>query len=128
MAGRAVMTLSMLAAAVLAPTPAPQPQTTKPGVLYVVKTVITDAKVSIARDQYTRNGVSHLPRGAVIRYALTNRGTKPYVFEIWGERTLPIRPGGHGAILVNWNYRGRYLYRTLYRGKPTGVKGYVVVF
>jgi hypothetical protein len=28
---------------------------------------------------------------------------------------------------VNWDYRGRFLYRTLYRGRPAGPHGSVTV-
>ena len=104
------------------------PQTTTPGVVYVVKTIITDNSFKITRDKFTRNGVTRWPRGAEIRFALVNKGTKTYVVEIWGEKTNPIRPGKHDSMLVTWNYRGRFTYRTLYRGKPTSVKGYVVIF
>jgi hypothetical protein len=70
-----------------------------------------------------------LPRGAVIRYAVTNKGTRPYVFKMWETVTSAIKPhGGHDSFLVNWNYRGRYLYETLYRGKPAGPHGFITIF
>ena len=95
-------------------------ETTRPGVLYVVKVIVKDTSISVAHARYLR--------GAVIRYAVYNRGTRPYAFEIWGNATTPVAPGKKDTILVNWNTRGKFLYRTLYKHKPAGPKGYIVIF
>jgi hypothetical protein len=103
--------------------------TTVPGVVYPVKTLVTDTHISISKDKFTRHGVTRWPRGAQIRFEITNKGSKRYVLQIWSERTLPMRPhGGHDSMLVNWNYRGKYLYRTLVNGKPAGPKGWILIF
>src|SRR5882762_951174 len=86
------------------------PQTTEPGVVYPVKTTLTPAGITIAKDKFTRKGNARYPRGAVIRYMLTNRTTKRLVVQIWPTRTNPSAPGGHDSILVNWHYRGRFVY------------------
>jgi hypothetical protein len=105
-----------------------RPQTTTPGVIYVVKTVVTDKKIVIARDQFTRHGIHRLPRGAQIRYAITNKGTRPYSLKVWETTSDVMKPGGHTAIFVNWLFRGTYRFFLLHRGRPVGPKGIIVIF
>lgn len=102
--------------------------TTRPGVVYPIKVVLSDKSISIAKDLFTRGTVARYPRGAIIRYVVTNKGSKPYVFKVWGTATGPIKPGGRDSLLVNWNYRGTYTYLTLYRGRPAGPRGRVEIF
>jgi hypothetical protein len=104
------------------------PATTEPGVVYPVRTTLTPTGVMIAKDKFTRNGNARYPRGAVIRYMITNRTTKRLVLQIWTVKTKPIKPGGHDSILVNWNYRGRFLYRELAGKTPFGPTRYVTIF
>jgi hypothetical protein len=125
---RRLLALSVVVAAALAASVPSGPATTVPGVVYAVKVLITDTKISIQKDKFTRNGVSRLPRGAQIRYEMTNKGTKPYVLQIWTTKSGTMRPGGHDSFLINWNYRGRYVYRTLLRGRPAGPKGLIIIF
>jgi hypothetical protein len=125
---RCLLALSVVVAAVLAVGLSLGSATTVPGQVYPSKVLITDTKISIQKDIFTRNGVSRLPRGAVIRYEITNKGTKPYVLRIWHTTSRVMRPGGHDSFLINWNYRGRYLYLTLLRGRPAGPKGWIVIF
>src|ERR1700688_223583 len=70
-----------------------RPQTTTPGVIYVIKTPVDDKGIHIPKDKFTRNGVSRYPRGALIRYEFINKGTKPYAVRIWATETVVIRPG-----------------------------------
>lgn len=117
-------------AAIAVPLAAARPETTTPGQLYVVKVTVTDKTISIPKDRFTRNGVTRYPRGALIRYAVTNVGTRTYSFEIWGAKTTLIRPhGGKDSILVAWDRRGSFIYRTLLAGgRPAGPKGIVQIF
>jgi hypothetical protein len=96
--------------------------------VYPVKTTLTLKGVTIAKDKFTRNGNARYPRGAVIRYMITNRTTKRLTVQIWTVKTKPIAPGGHDSILVNWNYRGRYVYRELAGKTPVGATRYVTIF
>jgi hypothetical protein len=115
--------------AILVPTGAARRQTTEPGVVYIVKVVLTDKKISIARDKFTtKTGVTRYPRGAIIRYAITNKGKRPYAWRVWGADTPVMKPGGHESILVNWHYRGTYSYELLFRGKPVGPRGQIIIF
>ena len=91
--------------------------TTTPGVIYPVKVLITDTKITVAHDNYVH--------GAIILYRIQNRGTKPYTFEMWGARTAVIRPGKKDTMLVSWNYEGKFLYLSLFKGKPAGPKGFI---
>ncbi len=107
-----------------------RPETTTPGQLYVVKVTVTDTSIKVPKDRFTRNGVTRYPRGATLRYVITNLGTRRYVFDIWGAKTAPIKPhGGKDSLLVAWNRRGTFLYQTLLvGGRPAGPKGVVVIF
>jgi hypothetical protein len=103
-----------------APAASAEPQTTQPNTVYTVPAVLTDKTIKLSE----RN----LPRGAMIRYTVVNHGSRPYVFQIWKSRTLAIPPKGRALVRVNWDYRGRFVYRTLYHGKPAGPHGSVSVF
>jgi hypothetical protein len=111
-----------------APAAFARPATTTPGVVYTIKVVLTDTSISIGHDRFSLNGMPRYPRAAVIHYAIVNKGTRPYVFQIWDVHTSVIRPGKHTSILVNWNYRGLFKYATLYHDKPAGPKGQVIIF
>jgi hypothetical protein len=106
------------------------PATTTPGVVYVVKVTLTNSSITIPKDKFSLHSpYPRLPRGAVIRYAITNKGTRAYTFKMWDTVTTVLKPhGGRDSFLVNWNYRGRYAYETLYHGKPAGPHGFVTVF
>jgi hypothetical protein len=109
--------VAMLAAV---PFASAEPQTTLPGIVYTIPAVLTDKGIELTHTQ--------VPRGVTIRYAILNRGTRPYSFQIWKAKTRPIPPNGRARLRVNWDYRGRFLFRTLYRGKPAGPRGSVTVF
>jgi len=96
------------------------PKTTQPGIVYTIPAVLTDKGIELTHTQ--------VPRGVMIRYTILNRGTRPYTFQIWKAKTGPIPPNGRARLRVNWDYRGRFLFRTLYRGKPAGPRGSVTVF
>jgi hypothetical protein len=103
--------------------------TTAPGQVYIVKTTLTNTAIVIPPDKFSK-GLKYprYPRGAAIQYKVTNKGTRPYSFEIWAGKTGVIAPGHTDTVLVNWNYRGNYTYETLYRGKPAGPHGHVTIF
>ena len=96
------------------------PGTTKPGIVYRVPVALTDARITVRHKKYVR--------GAVIRYVVRNKGTRPYRFIIVGIGTRVLRPGKGQNVLINWNYRGRFLYKTTYRGRNTGLKGFITIF
>jgi hypothetical protein len=110
------------------PAAAARPQTTVPGVVYEVAVTLTPTRTTVARDKLTRNGQPRYPRGAIIRYAVRNTTGKTLMFEVWGARTRPIKPGHRDTILVNWNYRGKFRYRAVFQGHTLGTGGYVTIF
>jgi len=119
---------AVVAAATAVPAVGARPRTTAPGLLYIVKVTVTDTTIRMPRDRFTLHGITSYPRGALIRYTVTNLGTRPYTFEIWSAKTLPIRPKHHDSVLVAWNRRGTFVYRTLSGGRSAGPKGVIRIF
>jgi hypothetical protein len=105
-----------------------RPQTTTPGVIYVIKTPVDDEGIHIPKDKFTRNGVTRYPRGALIRYEFINKGTKPYAVRMRGTTTTAIKPGRMEIRLVNWAYRGEYTYARIYKGHQISPIGKIVIF
>ncbi|HEX4679696.1 MAG TPA: hypothetical protein VH210_10900 [Gaiellaceae bacterium] len=105
-----------------------RPQTTTPGVIYVIKTTVDDKGIHIPKDKFTRNGVTRYPRGALIRYEFVNKGTKPYAVRIWATETLVMKPGRKDASLINWAYRGDYTYARIYKGHQIKPIGKIIIF
>jgi hypothetical protein len=104
------------------------PATTAPGQVYTVKATMLRSGVVIGRDRFTRkDGTPSWPRGATIRYSITNKTSKPLALKLWIAKTKPIPPGGHTNILINWIYRGRFLYQELDGKKLVGEPRYLVI-
>jgi hypothetical protein len=121
-------TAALLTLGVAVPAASTAPQTTTPGVIYVLKTRVDEKGVHIPKDQFTRNGVTRYPRGALIRYEFVNKGKRPYAVRMWGADTTVMKVGGHTALLVNWQYRGDYTYARLYKGHQIRPLGKIVIF
>jgi hypothetical protein len=100
--------------------------TTQPGILYIVNVTLTDAKIRLSHK--SDSSLTRMPRGAYIRYAVTNRGTRRYVFKIWETKSAPVRPGGKDSLVINWNFRGRFAYLKLFNGKQVGAKRYITIY
>ena len=94
-------------------------QTTAPGIVYTVPAVLTDKAIDVTETE--------IPRGAVIRYLIVNRGSRPYAVQVSSVATHPIPPNGRARLEVIWNHRGRFVFRTLYRGKPAGPRRLISV-
>ena len=127
---RMLVALGALAATLagIAQAATPARATTRPGVVYTVTATITNTSITLTHKAAGKLGLHRLPRGAIIRYRVVNHGTRPYVFQIWTVETGTIRPNKMDSLLVNWNYRGRFVYKTIYRGKPFGPNGTVIVY
>lgn len=124
-----VLTAAVVAAGALVPAAlTARPETTTPGVIYVIKTPVDEKGIHIPKDKFTRNGVSRYPRGAIIRYEFVNRGKRPYAVRMWGADTVVMKVGGHATMLVNWQYRGEYTYARIYKGHQIRPVGRVVIF
>jgi hypothetical protein len=116
--------LAVISAAVT--TARPARATTKPGILYIVNVTLTDKKIRLSHR--SDRSLTRMPRGAYIRYVVTNRGTRRYAFRVWETQSATIAPRRRDTVVVNWNYRGRFPYLTIYRGKPAGPKGYITIY
>jgi hypothetical protein len=123
------LTAAALTAGMLVPAASTaRPQTTTPGVIYVLKATVDETGIHIPKDKFTRNGVSRYPRGAIIRYEFTNKGTRPYAVRMWAVDTVVMKVGGHANMLVNWQYRGTYSYARIYKRHQIRPLGKIVIF
>jgi hypothetical protein len=130
MTKRSALVAAVVAAAAVVPAAAPaRPETTTPGVIYVLKTRVDDQGVHFPKDKFTRNGVTRYPRGAQIRYEFTNYGSKPYAVHVWGADTIVMKPhGGHASMFINWQYRGDYKYWRILHAKRLRPIGTIIIF
>ena len=100
------------------------PATTTPGVVYRVDVIIKDAKLTVDHTRYQR--------GALIRYHVTNLGRREYRFVAHRLKSPGVRPWKMVRVLVPWDIRGRYVYKTQVRRggawRDTGFKGFVTVY
>ena len=117
-----------LVAAALAGATQARPETTKPGVIYVLQVPVDDKGVHLPKDKFTRNGITRYPRGAEIRFEFTNKGTKPYAVHVWAVDTIVMKPGRHASMFVNWQYRGDYHYWRILRGHRLSPVGTIIIF
>lgn len=105
------------------------PSTTTPGQVYIVKVTLTDTAIVIPKDKFDlHRKYPRYPRGAAIQYQFKNTTKKPLALRIWDKTTPIIRPGKVEPLLINWNFRGTFVYETLRAGKPLGPKGTVTIF
>jgi len=123
------VTAAFVAAAAVVPAATPaRPQTTTPGVIYKLKVPVDDKGIHVPKDQFTKNGVTRYPRGALIQYQFTNKGTKPYAVHVWAHDSVVMKPGGHAVVFINWQYRGDYSYWRIYRGHQLKPIGRIIIF
>ncbi|MFL5925848.1 MAG: hypothetical protein ACJ77E_02820 [Gaiellaceae bacterium] len=90
--------------------------TTAPGVVSVSKLVITDHAVMIRIRRNTWASVVRYPRGAEVRYDVSNRGRRAYSLDILGSVTGRLAPGRQTTMLVSWTHRGKFVFRALPNG------------
>jgi len=126
---KVALAAALLAALAVPAANAARPETTTPGVIYVLKIPVDDKGIHIPKDRFTRNGITRYPRGAEIRYEFTNKGTKPYAVFMWAADTVVMKPhGGHATMFVNWQYRDTYHYYRVYRGHKIAPVGTIIIF
>lgn len=123
--------------------------TTAPGSVYSLRVNVTDSQVVIvprrvAGRYVSRDGHSaRFPRGVLIHFEFTNRGTKTYVPAIRftdnrnanpyaPKQTLatadPVRPGRHVSLFGNFYFRGAFVIEELLHKKPHGRTVAVTIF
>jgi hypothetical protein len=104
------------------------PATTAPGQVYTIKTTLLPTGVVLAKDRFTRkDGTPSWPRGATIRYSITNKTKRTLALRLWIAKTKPIPPGGHTNVVINWIYRGRFLYQELDGHRLVGAARYLII-
>ena len=117
MKARSAMAAAALAAAAIGLGGArPSRATTVPGKLYVSRLVISDDAVKVRVRRNTWAKTIHYPRGAEVRYEVTNRATRAFSLNILGSATGRLAPGQHTSILVYWGRRGSFVFRASPRG------------
>jgi hypothetical protein len=112
-------------------------RTTQPVLAYKIQAVLTDKAVSI-------KGHSSVtwPRGAVIQFIVTNRGTRPYKAQvkltgnyhfsqyeakITSLRSRLIPPSGQGTVRVFFYYRSTFALQALLDAKPHGKPAVITI-
>ncbi len=120
--------------------------TTAPGYVYPVDAVLTDSGVKLiphkvngkALGTYIRaDGRSaQFPRGTLIKFLFTNKGTQSYLpaIRVFDKSQADpytkvknlytashvLKPGGHGTLFGNFYFRGAFQIENLLHKKPHG--------
>ena len=124
--------------------------TTVPGGQYEIRATITDSSLTLSPirggSKYIHSGghAATFPRGIVVRFIFTNKGTKKYLPALHllnASNTNPyeklktlfpaqrvIGPGGHVDIVANFYFRGPFALETLLDRKPHGKKVQITVY
>jgi hypothetical protein len=115
--------------------------TTTPGALHHVPVIITDNRISIPKDQFvTADGITRYPRGALIEFVFTNKGSKPTSVILTVDSKVnfaglqrtasigpPIKPGQVRHFQVNFFFRGTFDLESLVGGK-VAVRHPIIIF
>ena len=120
--------------------------TTKPGFVYKVPAVITDSRVLLVPHHRSGKVVvtyvrpdgrsAQFPRGTVIEFVFTNKGTKTYLPAIrvldksdanpythvknLYRASKALTPGDHVSLLGNFYFRGSFQIEKLFHQKAQG--------
>jgi len=121
--------------------------TTKPGSMFQLPVIITDSQVKLVPQRAASGQVLHtyihngglsasFPRGTVIQFVFTNKGTKTYLPAIRvTDKTQSdpytkvknlyvasraIAPGRHVSLFGNFYFRGSFQIEKLLHKKPAG--------
>jgi hypothetical protein len=121
--------------------------TTEPGFRFVLQVVVTDSGIRLVPHKtstgqllsgYIQNGgrTARFPRGTLVQFVFTNKGTKTYLPAIRvtnSSQSSPlspvksiykapnvIRPGQHVSLYGNFYFRGSFLIEKLLDKKPKG--------
>ena len=120
--------------------------TTAPGYVYPVDAVLTDSGVKLLPHKVNGKAIgtyiradgrsAQFPRGTLIKFLFTNKGTQSYLPAIrvldksqadpytkvknlyTGDHLL--KPGGHGTLFGNFYFRGAFQIENLLHKKPHG--------
>ena len=119
--------------------------TTQPGFVFKLNVVMTDSQILLVpkatktgkylTTYFKANGLSaRFPRGVLVQFLFTNKGTKTYVPAIRvtnkseanpsrPRRTcttaMLVKPGGHATMFGNFYFRGSFEIQKLLNKKPS---------
>jgi hypothetical protein len=91
--------LAVMAAAVLAVAPLASHATTSPGYNFKIKVTVTDRQVVLSS--------SVAKRGWIVRFVITNKGTKTHLVDIGGLKKQ-VKPGATARLASYLDDRGQY--------------------
>jgi len=120
--------------------------TTAPGYVYTVNAVLTDSGVKLLPHKVNGQAITtyiradgqsaEFPRGTLIKFVFTNKGTQSYLPAIrvlnkaQADPYTPVKPlytasavvkpGGHGTLFGNFYFRGSFQVENLLHKKPHG--------
>jgi hypothetical protein len=115
--------------------------TTSPGSVLNLQVTITDSQIRLdghkAGGRYVSPGghAAQFPRGVIIRFTFTNKGTKTYVPAILFTNSrqanpyapkpglttaLKVAPGHHVGLMGDFYFRGAFNIEKLFNKKPQG--------
>jgi hypothetical protein len=114
--------------------------TTAPGVLNHVRVILTDNQIIIPKDQFRKaDGITRYPRGALIEFVFTNKGSKPTSILLTVVSNVnfaglqrvasigpPIKPGQVRHFQVNFFFRGTFDLKSIIGGKVAVVHPIVI--
>jgi hypothetical protein len=113
---KALIVVASIAASLVAAAPAvpAAPATTSPGYNFTINVTVKDGSVVLSRSVAKRGWRAH--------FVITNKGTKPHVFDIGGLKTAPIAPGQKRKLGAALDDRGKYPYKV-----DRKIRGYFTV-
>ena len=111
-----VVTVAAVAATLVAPSAM---ATTEPAIVMNVNVTVSDGALTFSK--------LRARRGWGANFVVTNRGSKPYQFEIGGLKTRVLRPGQKARVSAAFEERGRFPFGVV-GTKIATQKGWFVVF
>jgi hypothetical protein len=100
--------------AIAAPATTASPATTSPGYNFTITVSITESGAVLSRSVAKRGWRAH--------FVITNKGTKPHVFDVGGLKTPPIAPGQKRKLGAFLGDRGKFPYKI-----DRKIRGYITV-
>jgi len=147
--GHRCAAVAAVAAALAAVSAGAASATTAPGSVYSLRVDVTDSQVVIvprrgAGRYVSRDGhTAQFPRGVLIHFEFTNRGTKTYVPAIrftnnknanpYAPKQMlatadPVKPGRRVSLFGNFYFRGAFVIEELLHKKPHGKSVAVTIY
>ncbi|MDX6442545.1 MAG: hypothetical protein QOE43_2274 [Gaiellaceae bacterium] len=98
----------------------PSPKTTTPGAQIVIGVILSDQSVNVFDG-------ARAPRGATVIFLISNRGKKRHNFQVFGKRTVLLKPKQSAKMVVNVLARGAFPYQSTVDKGPR-FRGHFVIY